>query len=62
MNLSPHAKAIAAFLSALVAMLAAFGLDTGSWATPSLIETVASIGGALFAAITTWFVPNKPAA
>ena len=53
------AKAIAAFLASLVALLAAFGFNTGTWVTPSLIEGVSALLGALASGWITWRVPNK---
>ena len=52
-------KAIAAFLSSLVALVALFGIAT-DWATPNMIEAVAAILGAVITAAITWRVPNKP--
>lgn len=54
-------KAIAAFLTSLVALVGAFGVAT-DWATPSLIEAVAAIAGAGLTAVVTYMVPNKPKA
>lgn len=54
-------KAIAAFLTSLVALLAAFGFAQ-DWATPTLIESVSAVIGALATGFFTWLVPNKPAA
>lgn len=54
-------KAIAAFLSSLIALVALFGITT-DWATPSLIEAVAAVLGAVITAGITWRVPNKPKA
>lgn len=59
--MSTIAKAIAAFLTSLVALLAAFGFQTGEFVTPGLIDAVSAIGGALATAFVTWLVPNKPA-
>lgn len=57
-------KAIATFLTALVGLVAAFGYDkyTGGWATPSNIELISSVLGALASAALTYAVPNKPKA
>lgn len=52
-------KAIAAFLTSLVALIAALGIAT-DWATPGLIETISVIGGAIITAFMTWKIPNKP--
>lgn len=55
-------KAIAAFLGALVALFAAAGYAQ-DWATPSLIDAVSAVLGALFAGAVTYFAPaNKPKA
>lgn len=54
-------KAVAAFLSSLVALIAMFGVAT-DWATPSVIEAVAAILGAVITAAITYRVPNKPKA
>jgi hypothetical protein len=52
-------KAIAAFLTSLAALIAALGFSTG-WATPSMIETISAILGALATGYMTWLIPNKP--
>lgn len=54
-------KAIAAFLTSLVALIGLFGVSTG-WVTPNLIDTVSVVGGAVLTAIVTYMVPNKPKA
>lgn len=59
--MSTVAKAIAAFLTSLVALLAAMGFAQ-DWATPSLIEAVSAVLGALATGFMTWLIPNKPAA
>lgn len=53
------AKAVAAFLTSLVALVAMFGVST-SWATPSLIEGVSVVLGAVLTSAVTYMVPNKP--
>ena len=55
-------KAIAAFLTALVGLIAAFGYDSavGTWATPSNIELASSGLGAIASATATYWIPNKP--
>ena len=58
MNMTAH-KAVAAFLTSLVALVGLFGVSTG-WASPSLIEAVSAILGALLTAGVTYMVPNKP--
>lgn len=62
--MSTIAKAISAFLVSLVALLAAFGVDATGIATPTVLEAVASVIGALITGFTTWAVPNtsKPEA
>lgn len=54
------AKAITAFLTSLVALLAVFGIAT-DWATPGLIEAVSAVLGAVATGFMTWLIPNKPA-
>jgi hypothetical protein len=53
------AKAIAAFLTSLVTLISVFGVST-SWASPSLIDGVSIVLGAVLTAAVTWAVPNKP--
>ena len=53
------AKAIAAFLTSLVALISVFGVST-SWASPSLIDGVSIVLGAVLTSASTWAVPNKP--
>lgn len=61
--MSTIAKAIAAFLTSLVALLVALGFDSVSgWATPGLIEAVSALLGAVATGFMTWLIPNKPAA
>ena len=52
-------KAVAAFLTSLVAIVAMFGVST-HWATPSMIEGAAAILGAILTAAITYLVPNRP--
>lgn len=54
-------KAVAAFLTSLLAIVAMFGVST-DWATPSLIEAVAAILGAVLSGAITYLVPNRPKA
>ena len=54
-------KAVAAFLTSLVALIAMFGVST-EWASPSLIDSVSVILGAVLTAAVTYMVPNKPKA
>lgn len=56
------AKAITAFLTSFIALLAAMGYSSVSgWATPGLVEAVGALIGALITGWMTWAVPNKPA-
>lgn len=52
-------KALAAFFTSLLAIVAMFGVST-DWATPSLIESVAAIAGAVLSGVVTYMVPNRP--
>ena len=52
-------KAVAAFITSLVALIGLFGISTG-WVTPSLIDSVSVILGALLTAVVTYMVPNQP--
>jgi hypothetical protein len=52
-------KAVAAFLTSLVALIGLFGISTG-WVTPSLIDSVSVILGAVLTAVVTYMVPNQP--
>ena len=52
-------KAVAAFLTSLLALVAMFGVST-DWATPSLIEGVSVILGAVLTSAVTYMVPNRP--
>lgn len=54
-------KAVAAFLTSLVTLVAMFGVST-HWATPGLIESVSVVLGAVLTAVVTYMVPNKPKA
>lgn len=54
-------KAIAAFLTSLLALVAMFGVST-EWASPTLVEGVSVILGALLTSAVTYMVPNKPKA
>jgi hypothetical protein len=58
MQMTAH-KAIAAFLSSLLAIVGMFGIAT-DWATPSVIEGVSVILGAVMTSAVTYIVPNKP--
>ena len=60
MQMTAH-KAVAAFLTSLIAIVGLFGVTT-DWASPSLIEAVAAVLGAVLTAVVTWAVPNKPKA
>jgi hypothetical protein len=54
-------KAVAAFITSLVALIGLFGISTG-WVTPSLIDSVSVILGAVLTAVVTYLVPNQPKA
>ena len=60
MEMTAH-KAVAAFLTSLVALIGVFGISTG-WVTPSLIDSVSVLLGAILTAVVTYMVPNKPKA
>lgn len=52
--MSAYAKAIAAALTGVTALLAQIGLEA-TWATPELITAVATVIGTLL----VYFVPNR---
>ena len=54
-------KAVAAFLTSLIALVGLFGVST-DWASPSVIESVSVVLGAILTAAITYLVPNKPKA
>jgi len=54
-------KAIAAFLTSLLALVAMFGVST-EWASPTVIESVSVVLGAVLTAVVTYMVPNRPKA
>lgn len=54
-------KAVAAFITSLIAIVGLFGVAT-DWASPSLIEAISAVVGALVTAAVTYMVPNKPKA
>lgn len=57
------AKAITAFLTSFIALLAAMGWSSAAgWATPGLLEAAGALIGALITGYMTWAVPNKPQA
>lgn len=58
MQMTAH-KAVAAFLTSLIALIGLFGVTT-DWATPGLIEAIAAVLGAVLTAAVTYIVPNKP--
>ena len=58
MEMTAH-KAVAAFITSLVALIGLFGISTG-WVTPSLIDSVSVILGAVLTAVVTYMVPNQP--
>lgn len=58
--MSTIAKAIAAFLTSLVALLAVLGFKDGlTWVTPDFINAVSAVIGALLTGYMTWLIPNK---
>ena len=54
-------KAVAAFITSLVALIGLFGISTG-WVTPSLIDSVSVVIGAILTGAITYMVPNQPKA
>jgi VIT1/CCC1 family predicted Fe2+/Mn2+ transporter len=60
MNMTAH-KAVAAFITSLIALVGVFGISTG-WASPTLIDAVSAILGAVLTAVVTYMVPNTPKA
>lgn len=60
MQMTAH-KAVAAFLTSLIALVGIFGVST-DWASPSLVEAVSAVVGALLTGFVTYMVPNKPKA
>jgi len=54
-------KAVAAFLTSLLALVAMFGVST-EWASPTVVESVSVVLGAVLTAVVTYVVPNKPKA
>jgi VIT1/CCC1 family predicted Fe2+/Mn2+ transporter len=60
MNMTAH-KAVAAFITSLVALVGIFGISTG-WASPTLIDAVSAVLGAVLTAVVTYMVPNTPKA
>lgn len=54
-------KAVAAFLTSLLAIVGMFGVAT-DWATPTLVDAVAGIVGAVLTSVVVYRVPNKPKA
>lgn len=60
MQMTAH-KAIAAFLTSLLALVAMFGVST-DWASPTLIEGISVVLGAVLTSAVTYMVPNKPKA
>ena len=53
------AKAVAAFITSLIAIIGMFGVAT-DWATPTLIEGISAVLGAVLTSAVTYMVPNKP--
>ncbi len=60
MNMTAH-KAVAAFITSLIALVGIFGISTG-WASPTLIDAVSAVLGAVLTAVVTYLVPNQPKA
>ena len=58
MPMTAH-KAIAAFITSLLAILGMFGVAT-DWASPTLVEAISAVIGAVLTSAVTWAVPNKP--
>ena len=58
MNMTAH-KAVAAFITSLIALVGIFGISTG-WASPTLIDAVSAVLGAVLTAVVTYMVPNQP--
>jgi VIT1/CCC1 family predicted Fe2+/Mn2+ transporter len=54
-------KAVAAFITSLIALIGLFGVSTG-WVTPNLIDSVSVVLGAVLTAVVTYMVPNQPKA
>ena len=52
-------KAVAAFITSLVALIGVFGISTG-WASPTLIDGISAVLGAVLTAVVTYMVPNQP--
>lgn len=60
MQMTAH-KAVAAFLTSFLALVGMFGVST-DWASPTLVEGVSVVLGAVLTSAVTYFVPNKPKA
>ena len=60
MQMTAH-KAIAAFITSLLSILAMFGVAT-DWASPTLVEAISAVVGAVLTSAVTYMVPNKPKA
>ncbi len=60
MNMTAH-KAVAAFITSLIALVGVFGISTG-WASPTLIDAVSAVLGAVLTAVVTYMVHNTPKA
>jgi VIT1/CCC1 family predicted Fe2+/Mn2+ transporter len=52
-------KAVAAFITSLIALIGVFGISTG-WASPTLIDGISAVIGAVLTAVVTYMVPNQP--
>jgi len=60
MQMTAH-KAVAAFITSLIAIVGMFGVAT-EWASPSLIDAIAAVIGAVLTSAVTYMVPNQPKA
>lgn len=58
MQMTAH-KAVAAFITSLIALVGIFGVST-DWASPTLVDAVSAVVGALLTGFVTYMVPNKP--
>lgn len=58
MQMTAH-KAVAAFITSLIAILGMFGVAT-DWASPTLVEAISAVIGAVLTSAVTYMVPNKP--
>ena len=54
-------KAVAAFITSLIAIIGMFGVAT-DWASPTLVDAISAVLGAVLTSAVTYAVPNKPKA